>query len=95
VQDNEPIGTINDIHFDDNNIATVYAYSDVTAFKDQTLYYQWSLDGKKIAKIRVYVRGDRWRSYSSKFIQPHMHGEWKVELQNQAGENLAINQFRY
>ncbi|MFT6927593.1 MAG: hypothetical protein ACJAZP_003230 [Psychromonas sp.] len=95
VESNEPIGTISEIEFDDNNIATVYAYSDVSDLKDQTLYYQWSLNGKNIAKIRVKVGSNRWRSYSSKFIQPHMHGEWKVELQNQAGENIAINQFHY
>ncbi|HEY7866066.1 MAG TPA: DUF2914 domain-containing protein, partial [Psychromonas sp.] len=95
VEGNEPIGTISDIHFDDNNIATVYAYSDVSALKDNIIYYQWSLDGKNIAKIRVDVGSDRWRSYSSKFIQPDMHGEWKVELQNKEGENLASNQFHY
>jgi len=95
VEGNEPIGDISDIQFDDNNIATVYAYSDVNALKDQTLYYQWSLDGKNIAKVRVDVGSNRWRSYSSKFIQPHMRGEWKVELQNHAGENLATNQFNY
>jgi hypothetical protein len=95
VKSNEPIGTLENIHFDSNNIATVYAYSDVNGLKDQTVYYQWSLNGKNIAKIKVKVGANRWRSYSSKFIQPNMHGEWKVELQNQAGENLAINQFSY
>jgi hypothetical protein len=95
VEGNEPLGSIGKIHFDRNNIATVYAYSDVNGLKDQTIYYQWSLNGKNIAKIKVEVGAKRWRSYSSKFIQPDMHGEWKVELQNQAGENLAINQFNY
>ncbi|ABM02682.1 hypothetical protein Ping_0839 [Psychromonas ingrahamii 37] len=95
VEGNEPIGTIDKVHFDSNNIATVYAYSDVNGLKDQTLYYQWSLNGKNIAKIKVEVGANRWRSYSSKFIQPDMHGEWKVELQNHTGENLAINQFSY
>ncbi|PKH02157.1 hypothetical protein CXF72_13210 [Psychromonas sp. MB-3u-54] len=95
VEGNEPIGTLDNIHFDSNNIATVYAYSNVNGLKDQTVYYQWSLNGKNIAKIKVKVGANRWRSYSSKFIQPNMHGEWKVELQNQEGENLAINQFNY
>lgn len=95
VEGNEPIGTIDDIHFDRNNIATVYAYSDVNGLKDQTLYYKWSLDGKNIAMVRVKVGSNRWRSYSSKFIKPDMRGQWKVELQNQAGKNLAINQFNY
>ena len=95
VQSNEPVGTINDINFDANNIATVYAYSEVRELKDKNLYYVWSLDGKDIAKVKVDVGSNLWRSYSSKFIQPSMHGEWKIELQNEKGENLAVNQFNY
>jgi hypothetical protein len=50
------------------------------------------LNGKNIAKIKVEVGANRWKSYSSKFIQPNIHGEWKIELKNQAGGNLlSIN----
>ncbi|MEH6452499.1 MAG: DUF2914 domain-containing protein [Psychromonas sp.] len=91
----EPKGNINDIVFDDNDIATVYAYSEVKGLKGSTLYYIWSFDGKKVAKVRVDVGADHWRSYSSKYIQPNMQGEWKVELQNGQGEVIAINQFNY
>ena len=34
---------------------------------------------KIFAKVRVDVGSSGWRSHSSKFIQPNMHGEWKVE----------------
>ncbi|HEY5716543.1 MAG TPA: DUF2914 domain-containing protein [Psychromonas sp.] len=95
VTSNEPVGTISDIHFDANKIATVYAYSDVSELQDKTIYYQWILNGKNIAKVRVDVGSNRWRSYSSKLIQAQMHGQWKVELQNEDGENLASIQFIY
>ena len=95
VKANEPFGTINDIIFDNNNIATVYAFSEVSNLKNTTLYYLWSLNGEDVAKVKVNIEGDRWRSYSSKFIQPTMHGEWKVELQNENAEILAINRFYY
>jgi len=91
---NEPVGTINDIVFD-NNIATIYAFSQVDDSKNTTLYYQWSLNDKNIAKVRIGVIGNRWRSHSSKFIQSNMHGQWKVELQNQNGDVLATSQFKY
>ena len=94
VKTNEPVGTINDIVFD-NNIATVYAFSEVSNLTNTTLYYIWSLDDNNVAKVKVDVGGNRWRSYSSKFIQENMHGEWKVELQNGQGETLAINRFYY
>jgi hypothetical protein len=95
VKDHEPIGNISDIHFDENNIATVYAYSDAIGLKDDTLYYKWFLDGKEIAKVKVSVWSNRWRSYSSKFIQPNMQGNWTVELQNKKGDVLAVNHFQY
>lgn len=94
VINNEPVGTINDIVFD-NNIATIYAFSQVDDSKNTTLYYQWSLNDEHIAKIRIGVIGNRWRSHSSKFIQSNMHGQWKVELQNQNDDVLAISQFKY
>lgn len=94
VINNEPVGNINDIVFD-NNIATVYAYSDVNDLKNSMLYYVWTLNAKDVAKVRVGVIGKRWRSHSSKFVQKNMRGQWKVELQNDKGEILAISQFKY
>ncbi len=94
VIENEPIGKINNIIFK-NNIATVYAFSEVKNLKDSTLYYIWSVDGQQIAKVKLNINGNRWRSHSSKFIQPTMHGQWKVELQNGKDEILAINRFTY
>ncbi|MFT6986978.1 MAG: hypothetical protein ACJAT7_002828 [Psychromonas sp.] len=91
----EPVGSIDDIVFDANNIATVYAYSDAVGLKDKTLYYKWSLDGKAIAKVKVGVWSNRWRSYSRKFIRPHMHGDWQVALFNGKGEMLAVHRFHY
>ncbi|MBL4864901.1 MAG: DUF2914 domain-containing protein [Pseudomonadales bacterium] len=95
VKNKEPIGSIDDIKFDHNNIAKIYAYSDAVNLKDQTLYYRWTLNGKKIAVVKIGVWSNRWRSYSSKFIQPHMQGDWMVELQNAKGETLALNQFSF
>ena len=94
VIENEPNGKIDNIIFKDN-IATVYAFSEVNDLKDSTLYYIWSMDGQQIAKVKLAINGDRWRSHSSKFIQPTMHGQWKVELKNGQDEILAVNRFTY
>lgn len=90
-----PIGSIHDIRLDHNKIATVYAHSEADGLKDEILHYVWILNGKKIAKVRSGVWGDSWRSYSSKFINPQMKGDWKVELQNNKGEVLAASSFHY
>ena len=95
IANKEPLGAIDEINFDTNNIATVYAYSVSSGLKDQILYYRWTLNGKTLAKVSVAVGANRWRSYSSKFIQPQMHGEWQVLLENKQGEILASNQFLF
>ena len=95
VKDKEPIGTIDDIRLDVNNIATVYAFSKVIGLKGETLYYKWRLNGKDIAQVKVRVRSNKWRSYSRKFIQSHMQGDWSVALENSKGELLAVNRFQY
>ena len=95
VNNKEPIGTIEDIQFDENNIATVYAYSDAIGFADKFLYYEWRLNDKQVAMIEIGAWGDRWRSFTHKFIQPNKRGNWSVILKNKAGEKLAIAQFTY
>lgn len=90
-----PVGSIDDIRLDHNNIATVYAHSEASGLKDEILHYVWILNGKKIAKVRSGVWANSWRSYSSKFINRQMKGDWKVELQNNKGDVLAASTFRY
>lgn len=95
VKNRQPVGSINDIKPDVNNIMTVYAYSKVLGLKGETLYYKWRLNGKDIAQVKVKVGSDRWRSYSRKYIQSHMQGDWSVALENGKGEVLAVNRFQY
>lgn len=95
VIDRTPRGNLQEITFDHNNVATVYAFCLAIGLVDQSLFYTWQLNGKQVAQIEVGVGSDYWRSYSSKFIQPSMHGKWRVILGNKNGEILAINEFNY
>ncbi|MCW8996739.1 MAG: DUF2914 domain-containing protein [Psychromonas sp.] len=95
VKGREPLGSINEISFKKDHLATVYAYSHAVGLKDETLYYKWRLNRKKLAQVKVSIGSNHWRSYSTKFIQPQMEGEWSVTLENAKGEILAINRFHY
>jgi len=94
VEDHEPLGTINDIEAE-NGVLTVYAFSEANNLKDTVLYYVWNLNGRDVATVPIAIGADRWRSHSTKFIEPSMKGQWTVKLQNAQGETLAINQFTY
>lgn len=95
VVNNKPVGDIDDIAPDARGVAAVYAFSDVVGMKDEVLHYHWFRNSEQVAKVRVDVRADRWRSHSSKIINDKMKGEWRVELRNGKGEILARADFVY
>ncbi len=78
-----------------NDMVTVYAFSEVSGLQGQTLRYRWSRDGKVVATVKVGVGGNSWRSYSSKFVSSTMQGNWRVELLDASGEVLAFREFEY
>lgn len=78
-----------------NDMVTVYAFSEVSGLQGQTLRYRWSRNGKVVATVKVGVGGNSWRSYSSKFISSTMQGNWRVELLDASDEVLAFREFDY
>lgn len=94
VKQREPVGSIKDIVVDANQIATVYVYSEVHGLKDQYLYYIWKNQQKEIARVEVGVWGDVWRSYSRKYLNQTLRGDFRVELRTGEGELLAETAFQ-
>ncbi|MGB3623415.1 MAG: DUF2914 domain-containing protein [Ketobacter sp.] len=71
----------------------LYFYTDLDGRKDDRIMYTWMLNGKEVARIRVPVGSDRWRSHSSKNINKDMRGEWKVVVTDKQGDTLASSEF--
>lgn len=78
-----------------NDMVTVYAFSEVSGLQGQTLRYRWSRNDKVVATVKVGVGGNSWRSYSSKFISSTMQGNWRVELLDASDGVLAFREFDY
>lgn len=95
VKQREPVGSINTIFLDGNDIATAYVYSEVVGLKDKYLNYIWKKNGKEIAKVKVGVWGDSWRSYSRKYLNQKMRGNLSVELRTLDGKLLAETSFQF
>ena len=96
VRDLEPVGGVSDIRArPPGGPVAVFAFSDVRGLGGETLYYRWIRDEKVAANVKVRVGSNRWRSYSSKFINDNMRGPWRVELRNSAGDLLAHAEFEY
>jgi len=93
VSNREPKGELNEISFTADGSAAVWAYSEIIDKKGSRLKYVWLHGGNQIATVSVNVRGNRWRSYSSKLINQSMSGAWRVELQDGEGRLMASADF--
>lgn len=93
VSNKEPRGEISEITFKADGAAAVWCYSEVVDKPGSVLRYVWFHAGKRMAQVRVDVRGKRWRSHSSKIINQQLTGAWRVELQDGAGQLLASADF--
>jgi hypothetical protein len=92
---NKPRGGLQTIRWNADGVAAVCAFSDVEDRAGGTLYYRWLRDGKQVAKVRVGIGADRWRSYSSKVVTKRMKGKWRVELRDAKGRLLARADFTF
>ncbi len=97
VEAREPVGDISDIREDRKveGLVKVIAYSDVAGRAGEFLEYRWIRGGRVVAKVPVGVGSDSWRSYTSKFLNKDMRGDWRVELRTRGGELLAETAFEY
>lgn len=89
----EPKGDIDDIKFDQRGMLALYCFSEVVGREHRTLEYIWRRNDKVVARVNVGVKGERWRSYSSKLISRRMTGEWRVELRGTDDKLLASAEF--
>jgi Protein of unknown function (DUF2914) len=93
----EPLGRLEDVKIDDPASGTlgVFAFSDVRGMAGETLVYRWLQGERVVARVRVGVGSDKWRSHSSKVINGRMRGPWRVELTTGDGTLLAFAEFAY
>ena len=59
-----------------------------------TLYHEWHRGDKRYARVRIPVTSKEQGSYSSKFIDQHMTGDWSVQVRDEEGELYAMANFK-
>lgn len=74
-------------------IKRVFFYTQLDGKKDNIYFYEWFLEGRSEAKVKVGVWSNRWRSYSSKQILRKQVGNWRVTLSDDAGNIYASAAF--
>ncbi|MEE2731165.1 MAG: DUF2914 domain-containing protein [Pseudomonadota bacterium] len=76
-----------------NGFLKLYFYTDLQGRAGDTLLYSWYRNDKRVARIRIPVGSDRWRSHASKNISANMRGDWKVIVTDRQSKTLATAEF--
>lgn len=83
------------IHLNEGELTKVFFFTEIIGQAGKTVTHLWYKDGKLKAKVRIPVGSDTWRSYSSKYLDDTMAGEWKVKAVDKKGNELARSEFNF
>ena len=61
----------------------------------KTVLHRWEYNGQVMAEVPLAVGGPRWRTYSSKNLEPLWLGEWAVSVVDDKGNVLAKRQLTF
>lgn len=91
VVDREPADDLTSVDLGLNRIYTHTAISNEVA---DTIYHVYKFENNEIAKVALYVgESPRWRTWSSKYLDPAWVGDWVVEVQTGSGRILDAKKF--
>ena len=92
VQNLEPTDKLTALGNDKTRISFFTELKDLDGHK---VTHRWEHDGKVIYEQSFDVTSPRYRTYSSKTLDPSWTGEWKVSVIDDHGGTLSANTFTY
>lgn len=76
------------------SVGRLYCFNRIVGAQDPTqVIHAWYYGDEERARVTLSVNGSNWRTYSSKLIQPHEIGAWRVEVLDADGNTLETVQF--
>ncbi len=91
VESREPVGEASSFPAD---VGRVFLFSRIVGAQEETaVYHVWRPGPTERAKVRLSVRSNSWRTWSSKQIAPRWTGPWTVEVQDELGNVLESVSF--
>jgi hypothetical protein len=91
VEDREPVSAGTSFPA---SIERLYCFTKVLGAQTPTeVTHVWYFGDTERARVNLSVRTASWRTYSSKAIQPHEVGAWRVEVLGPTGEILKTVRF--
>lgn len=76
------------------SVGTLYCFTKITGAQDATkVTHVWYFGAEERARVELDVNSANWRTWSSKIIQAHEIGSWRVDVLDEAGTVLKELQF--
>ena len=77
-----------------NSVPRLYCFTKVVSTEIPTeIVHVWSYGNVERARVSLAVRAATWRTYSSKAIQSHEIGPWRVDILDTSGNLLETINF--
>ena len=74
---------------------TLFCFTKIVgAETDTEVSHVWLYQDKEMARVTLPARSSSWRTQSSKKILPEWSGDWKVQVLDAEGQELAIIPFK-
>ncbi len=76
------------------SVGTLYCFTKIAGVQSPTqVTHVWYYGATERARVDLDVNSDGWRTWSSKIIQSHEIGSWRVDVLDSAGTVLKQLQF--
>ncbi len=92
VREHEPVDEIGRLS---NDTDELFFFTEIRDGEGRILTHRWEHSGNVIAEVPLPIRGPRWRTYSSKKLDPGWLGSWTVSVVDEAGRVLRSATFAY
>jgi len=77
------------------DVGKLYCFTRILGAQEPTqIFHVWYYKEIERARVALQVNSPNWRTYSSKIIQPHETGEWRVEILGPDNELLKVIHFQ-
>jgi hypothetical protein len=77
------------------SVGKLYCFSKIANIDSNTsVVHTWYYGSEERARVSLNVNPPAWRTYSSKIIQAHEIGVWRVEILDQNGNLLETVRFQ-
>ena len=76
------------------SVGRLYCLSNIADIQNPTeIVHAWYYGETQRARVTLGVNPPRWRTYSSKIIQAHEIGAWRVEILDASGNRMETVRF--